>query len=189
MKILEVLGDDKYIVHIEPTPPKSEGITPDGFFVAHDYVQFNDSTAIYTEGSTRLPLGSGSTNMLMAKVSIQVPIRDFAYLYLPNLLKNKYLREEHFKDREWSEDDKYFKNCGLTEPRYMKGDKHPPYAYGAGVYSYRNEDNQQMIAFRQVGSSTYSHVTPQIYEQIKGSLNLDEHILTTKAKKKEELNK
>jgi hypothetical protein len=150
--IIRPLEGDDFVITI---PKESNRSLPNelGVYIHHDYVKITGVTSI-TNSSHRK---THNTNDVPAKVSLTVNIRDFKHIILPLLLSHPYLSDSHFAERS-----------------SQNGETHPSYAYMAGIIHYIDpETNTELVAFRKVGEVTYSRVTKEIFEQIKGSLNLN----------------
>jgi hypothetical protein len=166
MKIIETLPNNKYIVELLPVD--KQALTPSllTVMVVHDYVKFISTDWVNNE----------TNEIVTFKTEVSIDIRDIIKLVIPFLKNHKYFQKPHLKDRVHSKDDTYFKNYGLTEPTYKKGEKYPAYAHTGFAMKYW-DGNTAKVKFRRTGESSYSTVTFEVWELIKDKvkLNLNTH--------------
>jgi len=188
-EIVDYLGDNKFVIFLEDKPfdgnPSSVGVS-----VAHDYVQFSGYCAFQMKpkpgGIYPYKPNSGASNWVRSRASIQIHIRDMIKIIMPYLNQHEYLQETHLKEREHAEDDKYYDQYGLTEPRYRKGDLYPPYAWvGAIIKYYDKHTDTQMVAFRRQGETKYERVSLSLFNELKDRLflSLNKYELAKKLEK------
>jgi hypothetical protein len=162
--ILKELGNNKYEVEI-PKEYKPIGFREFGFAMVHDYVEFHDW--IYAQNE------NGPTSDVKFWTRITIPIRDFVKFILPKINSHNYAQEDHLKDRIHTEDDKHWNSeCQknkLTGPRFKKGDTYPAYAEDNIIIKYR-ENGERKIAIRLRGETSYTIMTPKMFEMIKDKL-------------------
>jgi hypothetical protein len=164
IKILKELGNNKYEVEI-PKESKPLGFQEVGFQMVHDYVEFHDWIYLTNE--------IGTTSDVKFWTRITIPIRDFVKFILPKINSHPYSQEEHLKDRIHTEDDKYWNSewqkKKLTGPRFKKGDTYPSYAEDNVIIKYW-ENSERKIAIRLRGETSYTIMTPKMFEMIKDKL-------------------
>jgi hypothetical protein len=164
IKILKELGDNKYEVEITPAE-KPLGFQEVGFAMVHDYVEFTDWTHLQNL--------NGSTSNVKFWTRMTIPIRDFVKFILPKINSHPYSQEEHLKDRIHTEDDIYWNSewqkGKYTSPRYKKGDNYPAYAEDNVIIKYW-ENKERKVAVRLRGETSYTIMTPKMFEMIKDKL-------------------
>jgi len=178
-KIIDYLGEDKFVVSIKDHDKKSDR-SPVGVEVNvnHDFVEIHGSCPFMMEsdgkGNYPYKTKDAVSNWVNSKASLQISIREMIKVVLPYLNNHPYLQEDiHLKKRIRDEDDTYFKNYGLDEPRWRKGDTYDPYTYNAGVIIYYDLDKKErMVKFRRKGESVYETVTYGTFIKIRHTLNL-----------------
>jgi len=155
-KLIKDLGNGRFEIEI-PKIEKQEYRETE-FGICHDYVYFDGY------GYLQNPNGSISDKKIWT--SIHIPIRGFLKIVLPKLLESEYTKPEHLKDREYTEDDKYFTKYGLDKPRYKKGDKYPAYSYNNEVINfYDSKTKTKMVAFLIGGEAEYNIVTRKVFDE------------------------
>lgn len=93
IKVLEVLGDNKYVVEIEPIDTNTY---PTTFGVAHDYVLFSSWSYLYADKAIFKHNTGGASNIIPVPVKIQIPIKVMGDVILPVLNDSEYLKEDHY---------------------------------------------------------------------------------------------
>lgn len=173
-KIIDYLGENKYVVLL-PEEKEWDG-NPDEIKIkiAHDYVEIEGSSDFemnLVKGKYPYETIRGAANWRSSKASIQIPIRDMIDVVLPLLKNHSYLQQEHLKDKLYVENDPNYEIFGFKEPRYLKGDQYPAYAYQGSIIKY-NDNESDMIKFRRSGSKKWETVTLSTFNLIKNSLKL-----------------
>lgn len=162
MKIIKQLSEDEFIVKLEDKDKeKNFGC---GVSIAHDYVEFYGKSLLYTESSVVINRGKFSSNTIPVFKSLQIPIKSMYSVILPLLKNNLYLQDEHFKDRQYDEDDIYYTQNGKDKPRYLKGDIYPVYSYYNQIVHYY-KDGIRMVAFSMKGEKQFNHVTLKFFNE------------------------
>jgi hypothetical protein len=140
MKIIESLGEHKYIVKIEPPPDRADGkYRWSEFQMVHDYVHFGSKIHIQHESCL-------VNKSVTTYIGLHIPIRDFAQVVLPRVVQHEYVQAKHFAIRK-SED----------------GDYHP-YCYNNQVVQYW-ENGSAMVAVLMTGDHNYSHMTLKFFNE------------------------
>lgn len=174
-KIIDYLGENKFVVLL---PEEQE---PDGnpgelnITIAHDYVRIEGPSHFQMErkgDSYPYKNKGGACNWVPSRASVTIPIRDMQKYLLPLLKDHPYLQPEHLKDRQYSEDDKYFKDYGLDKPRYRRGDSYPAYAHQSVIITHYDKVKGWTVMFRRFGSSIMEIVSMDLFNKIKGMLQL-----------------
>ena len=176
-KIIDYLGENKFVIQLPEEEEWNYTSKPETIQIAHDYVRFIGQSHIEMEhdGKGNYPYipKSGASNLVRIESEVTISIREMIEVVLPLLKNHKYLQKEHICDRVKLEDDKYFEQLGLKEPRWKKGDSYPGYAYQDGVIKYYDEDQKiWMIKFRRRNSKIYETVSVSTFNEIKDSLFL-----------------
>lgn len=173
--IIDYLGENKYVIVLPEEKEWDHNPEQVNVMVAHDYVAIKTSCSFQMEqkpnGEYPYKSLSGACNWRKSTAMLQIPIRDMIDVILPYLNSHKYLQQEHIKDRSYDKDDNYFEKCGLTEPRWRKGDLYPSYAYGGSIIRYF-ENGKPMIKFRRAYTAAWETVTESTFNLIKDSLQL-----------------
>lgn len=140
----KIIGNPEDGIYTIKIPDKNTlGIREIGFGFVHDYVHFDATCSIYTEGDIKLRKTYGACNSISIPVSVHIPIRDFNQLIIPAINSNKYCKPEH-----------------LVRTNEI------PYAYDITATKYWDDTNKCfMVAFRNRGEIAYSHVTLSFYTQ------------------------
>ena len=173
-RIVDYLGNDLYVVKLPPEEESDLNPSIDAVTVAHDYVMFTGDCSFMMEqkdGKYPYKPKRGASNWRSSRASVQIGIREMYDIILPFLAQHPYLQQDHIKDREHSDDDKYYEQYGLKEPRYKKGDKYPAYAYSGGIVKYY-DNGQSMVAFRRTGEVAWNKVTLDCLIKLKEHYNL-----------------
>lgn len=172
-QIVKKLDNDQYVIELKEK--ESDG-SPRHVRIkfAHDYVEIEGPSDFMIKDSADFRSEVGVSNWIQSRASVQIGIRTFRSVFLPLIMESPFMQDEHFKPREYSEDDKHFERFGLKEPRWKKGDTYPPYAYDASVVHYYDERTKmQMVSFRRSGSEVYETVTAELFKQIRPMLKLN----------------
>lgn len=162
MKITKQLSEEEFIVKLEDKDKERNFGTI--VSVAHDYVAFTSKGLLYTENAITIDRGSFSSNTLSIVESVQIPIKSMYSVILPLLKEHSYLQDEHFKDRQYDEDDTYYIQNGKDKPRYLKGDTYPVYSYYNQIIHYY-KDGTHMVAFSMKGEKEFNHVTLKFFNE------------------------
>jgi len=188
-EIIDYLGDNKFVIVLDDKPFDGNP-SPVGVTVAHDYVRFSGHCGFQMKpkpgGIYPYKSKSGAANWVASRASVSIHIRDMIKIVLPYLNQHEYLQESHLKDREHHEDDKYYTQYGLTEPRYRKGDLYPPYAFvGCIIQYYDKHTDTHMVAFRRTGETKYERVSLSLFNELKDRLflSLNKYELAKKLEK------
>lgn len=174
-KIIDYLGENKYVILLPDEEEYNGSPTPMVVRFAHDYVEFEDSAPfemLAKNGEYPYKTKGGAINWRRSRASIQIPIKTMYDVIIPMLLKNENLQSKHFEDRTYGEDDKYYIDKGLTEPRYKKGDSYPAYAYSSDAVKFIDND-EWFVTFRRRGEKLWETVKSKTYDLIKSTLKLD----------------
>lgn len=162
MKITKQLSDDEFVVKLEEKDrQRNFGCKVD---IVHDYVQFSAKGLLYTELGVTIENSNSCSNTLSVFESIQIPVKSMYSIVLPLLNTHPHLQDEHFKNRIYTEDDKYFKQNGAESPRFLKGDEYPAYSYNDFIVRYWKE-GIPMVAFSLKGEKEFNHVTLKFFNE------------------------
>jgi len=184
-KVIDYLGSDeqgnrKFIVEFPPEVRTMFNPTEKTIVVAHDYVQISTRSHMYQQnrGDGTFPYKNKTVCNWVddIPVSVQISIRDMIDIVLPFLNNHQYCQQEHIADRVHTEDDKYYKDYNLTEPRYKAGDKYPAYAYyGSAIKFYDPIEKQHKVAIRRTDQKNYDIISQDLYNSIKDTLELNKN--------------
>jgi len=164
LKVVDQLSEDKIVVQLVPRERRGQTLK-----IAHDYIEIAGGTLLscepfYIDKPLYGAAKSCCSNIISINTSVQVPIRAAQQVLLPLLNEHKYLQSLHIADREHTEDDKYFAQKDLSEPRYRKGDKYAAYSYcDQKIHYYK--DGISMVAILMQGESVFNHVTLEFYNK------------------------
>ncbi len=167
MKIIEQINETDFVIRVEEKQDFQ-------FVIQHDYIGFYKNQALLTAAGVPTLTGRYAVcaNVISIPCHCQIGIREMQDIIMPLLKEHEYMQADHLKDRFHDEDDKYFKQHGLTEPRYKKGDPYPAYSYGGTTIIHYYKDKQRMVAIQLAGEKTVNHVTKQFFDlHIKHTLN------------------
>lgn len=170
----EITGNDLFVISVPPQAPLDGNPSEDEIVVAHDYVSFGANCSFQCVDGLKLPPSQnhGASNWVSSWAAVQISIRDMFAIILPMLNSHKNLQPEHFAERIYGEDDKYWNQYPELEgPRYVKGDTYAPYAYSGSIIRYY-KDRVQYVAYRKVGETEYTHILGDDFKKLKSSLML-----------------
>lgn len=98
MKVIKQLSEDEFVIKMEDCDLEKES----RMTIAHDYVQFGANMGLTLDaGADWHPTGKFAgafSNWIRGYFHIQIGIRPFIKVVLPQLLANKYCQEEHLVD-------------------------------------------------------------------------------------------
>lgn len=100
MKVIKQLSEDEFVIKMEECDLCKES----RMIIAHDYVQFGANMGLMLdEKADWRPTGKFASvfaNWIKGYFHVQIDIRSFIKIVLPQLLANKYCQEEHLIDAE-----------------------------------------------------------------------------------------
>lgn len=154
MKVIQQNTENEFVISREG----AEKFLGYQLAIVHDYIAFTGNchigcapkVSVITHG------GSFSSNVLSFPATMQIPIKSFSEIIMPQLLAHKYLKPEHLADRIQTEDSKY--------SSLKKGDKYPAYAYMDEVIHYWDGDTK-MVAFHKRDQKAWNHVTLEFFNE------------------------
>lgn len=98
MKVIKQLSEDEFVIKMEECDLKKES----RMTIAHDYVQFGANMGLMLDPKADWhPTGKFAgafSNWIRGYFHIQIGIRTFIKVVLPQLLANKYCQEKHLVD-------------------------------------------------------------------------------------------
>ena len=102
MKVIKQLSEDEFVIKMEDCDLEKES----RMTIAHDYVQFgaNMGLVLDTKADWR-PTGKFAgafANWIKGYFHVQIGIRSFIKVVLPQLLANEYCKEEHLTSEDGS---------------------------------------------------------------------------------------
>lgn len=155
MQIIKQLSNDEFVIKLEDTDKRV--YKPDTLLVAHDYVQFNGRTTLFTDSSLVKESLTGPyarcSNCISISTQIQIGIREFIEKYLPFLNHHEYCQKEHL----------------------LTSDKQPNYTLGTDVIRYFDTQSQQCrYWFRKDGSAEWSDLSQEEFNLfLNNQINFD----------------
>ena len=100
MKVIKQLSEDEFVIKMEDCDLDKES----RMTIAHDYVQFGANMGLMLDPTANWrPTGkfaSAFANWIKGYFHVQIGIRPFIKVVLPQLLANEYCKEEHLVDAE-----------------------------------------------------------------------------------------